>query len=45
MGYVFHQKSLDMGPILIQKNPRGGSYFTKIAKKIVKSTVFEAEKP
>ena len=41
---LFHQKSLDMGPILVKKILRG-SHFTKIAKNIVKSAVFEAEKP
>ena len=36
-GSLFHQKSFDMGPILVKKILRG-SHFTKIA-------VFEAEKP
>ena len=40
-GLVFHQKSLDMGPILVKKILRRGFYF----KKIVKSAVFETEKP
>ena len=44
-GSLFHQKSLDMGPILVKKILRGGSHSTKIAKKNVKSAVFEAEKP
>ena len=35
-----------MGPILIQKIFKGGSHFgTQIAKKNVKSTFLEAEKP
>ena len=44
-GSLFHQKSFDMGPILVIKILRGGSHFRKIAKKMVKSAVFEAEKP
>ena len=44
-GLLFHQKSLDMGPILVQKILRRGSHFTNFAKKIVNSAVFEAEKP
>ena len=42
---LFHQKSLDMVPFWSKKTLRGGSHFTKIAKKNEKSTVFEAEKP
>ena len=34
-----------MGPILVKKILRRGSHFTKIAKKIVKSAIFEVEKP
>ena len=30
---LFHQKSLDMGPILVKIILRRGSHFTKIAKK------------
>ena len=33
-GLLFHQKSLDMGPILVKKILRRGSHFTKIAKKL-----------
>ena len=45
-GLLFHQKFLDMGHILVKKKIlRGGSHFTKIRKKIVKSAIFEAEKP
>ena len=44
-GFLFHQKSLDMGPILVKKILREGSRFTRIAKTIVKSANFEAEKP
>ena len=44
-GLLFHQKSLDMGPTLVKKILRGGSYFTKFAKKMLKTAVFEAEKP
>ena len=44
-GLLFHQKSLDMGPILVKNILRGGSHFTKIAKKKVKSAIFDAEKP
>ena len=40
-GSLFHQKSLDMGPILVMKILREGSHFTKI----VKSVGFEAENP
>ena len=36
-GLPFHQKSLDKGPSLVKKILRRGSYFTKVAKKIVKS--------
>ena len=39
-GLVFHQKSLDKCPILVQKILRRGSYFTKIAKKICKISHF-----
>ena len=43
---VFHQKSLDNGPIFVKKILKRGSHFTKIAtKKNVKAAVFEAEKP
>ena len=46
-GLLFHQKSLDMSPILVKKILRGESHFRKIAKKKknVKSAIFEAEKP
>ena len=44
-GLDFQQKSLDMGPILVKKILRRGSHFTKIAKKKVKSAIFEVEKP
>ena len=45
-GFVFHQKSLDKGPILVKKKTlRRGLHSTKIAKQNVKSAVFEAEKP
>ena len=43
-GPHFHQKSLDMGPMLVIKILREGSHFTKIAKKMVKSAVLKAEK-
>ena len=43
-GLLFHQKSLDMDPILVKKI-LWGSYFTKICEKMVKSAIFEAEKP
>ena len=44
-GLLSHQKSLNMGPILVKKILRGGSHLTKIPPKIVKSAVFEPEKP
>ena len=44
-GSLFHQKSLRHGSHFVQKILRGGSHFTNIAKKIVKSAIFEAEKP
>ena len=31
-GLVFHKKSLDMGPIFVQKILKRGSHFTKIVK-------------
>ena len=34
-----------MGPILVKKILRRGFHFTKIAKKIVKSSLCEVEKP
>ena len=34
-----------MGLILFKKILRRGSHFTKIAKKMVKSAIFEVEKP
>ena len=44
-GLLFHQKSLDMGPILVKIILRRGSHFTKIVKKKLKSAIFEVEKP
>ena len=44
-GLLFHQKSLDMGPILVKKVLRESPISQKFAKKNVKSAVFEAEKP
>ena len=44
-GLLSHQKSLDMGPILVKKIYTRRSHFTKIEKKIVKSAIFEVEKP
>ena len=44
-GLIFHQKSLDMGPILVKKIPRGGSHFTKFAKKNGKISRFWGRKP
>ena len=45
-GLLFHQKSLDMDPLLFKKILWRGSHFTKIAtKKNAKSAVFEVEKP
>ena len=31
---LFHEKSLDMGPILVKKILTGGSHFTKFVKKL-----------
>ena len=42
---LFQQKSLDTGPILVKKILRRGFHFTKSTKKIVKSALFEVEKP
>ena len=44
-GLLFHQKSLDMGPILVKKNPERSVPFHKNCEKIAKSAVFEADKP
>ena len=44
-GLLFHQKSLDRGPILVKKILTRGSHLKKNCEKIVKSTVFEAENP
>ena len=44
MGYFFHQKSVDMSPILVKIILRGGSHFTKFEEKHVKLTIFEVEK-
>ena len=33
-GLLFHQKSSDMGPTLVNKILKGGSHFTKLAKKL-----------
>ena len=45
-GLLFHQKSFDMGPILVPKKIlRIGSHFTKKCKKVVKSAIFEVETP
>ena len=47
---LFHQKSLDVGPILIKKSLEEGPISQNLKKKIEKkkiekSAVFEAEKP
>ena len=39
-GLLFHQKSLNMGPILVKKFLRGSHFI-----KNVKSAIFEAENP
>ena len=39
-GLLFHQKSLDMGPIFVKKILRRGPHFTKIVEKIVKLAIF-----
>ena len=44
-GLLFHQKSLDMGPILVKKSLQEGPISQKLRKKVLKSAVFEAEKP
>ena len=44
-GLLFKQKSLDMGPILVQKILRRGSHFKKIVKRNLKSGICEVEKP
>ena len=45
-GLPFHQESLHVDSTLVKKIHRGGSHFTKFAKKkMLKSAVFEAEKP
>ena len=43
-GLLFHQKFLDMGPILFKKSFKGGPILQKLQKN-VKSAIFEAEKP
>ena len=46
-GLLFHQKSLDMGPIWSKKSLEGGPISQNLQKKkkMVKSAIFEAEKP
>ena len=40
-GLLFHQKSLDIGPVFVKKSLEEGP----ISQKFVKSTIFELEKP
>ena len=44
-GLLLHQKSLDMGPILVKKSLEEGPISQKIQEKIVKSAILVAEKP
>ena len=44
-GLLFQQKSLDMGPILVKKSLEEGPISKKIAKKMVKTAIFEVQKP
>ena len=43
-GLLFHQKPVDMGPILVKKSLEEGPSEQKL-QKLVKLVVFEAEKP
>ena len=40
---LFHQKSLDMGPILVKKSLEEGPISQKLQKKMVKSVILEAK--
>ena len=44
-GLLFHQKSLDMGPIFVKKSSEEGPISQTNSKKIVKSVIFEVGKP
>ena len=43
-GLLFHQKSIDMSPILVKKFLKRGSHFTKITKNY-KISHFQGRKP
>ena len=44
-GLLFHQKSLDMGPILVKKSLEKGSISQKLQKNCKNKQIFEVENP